>query len=307
MGTRCMAWCAVVCLAAVMAAWAVPVYANSCQALLEPVGQSGTINWSAAHIEATGVGVHPDKYYGKPRAQQLAEAAAREDAVTRMLDVVAQVRVTSSSLAGDAVMGRDEMVTLIKGVHEDAEMVRREYQSDGTVNLTYRMPLQGGFNQLLLPPEIVTVQEVKPMDSATSAVQGFLFSSGDKAKGKVFTGLIVDARSISAFPALAPKILDEDGKEVYGAAFVSREFAVDKGMCGYSANMDTAEQDSRVAGNPLTVKGIRTAGDGQSDIVISNADADLVRSASQNLSLLKQCRVMIVLKGMPHIIGKEKP
>ncbi|NQT10001.1 MAG: hypothetical protein HQ573_02380, partial [Desulfobacteraceae bacterium] len=45
----------------------------------------------------------------------------------------------------------------------------------------------------------------------------------------------------------------------------------------------------------LTVKGLRTEGHGRSDIVISNADASRLRSASEHLTFLKKCRVMVVV------------
>jgi len=43
------------------------------------------------------------------------------------------------------------------------------------------------------------------------------------------------------------------------------------------------------------VKGVKTQGPGRSDVVISNADAAAIRSAADNLTFMKKCRVMIVL------------
>jgi hypothetical protein len=106
---------------------------------------------------------------------------------------------------------------------------------------------------------------------------------------------VVDARGTKFKPALAPVIMDENGKEVYGGAFVSREFAVQKGMCKYVRDIKTARTDASVAQNPLTVKGLRIDNGVLSNIVISNADAAKIRSASEHLSFLKQCRVVIVM------------
>ena len=96
-------------------------------------------------------------------------------------------------------------------------------------------------------------------------------------------------------PAMAPKVLDEKGQEVYGSAFVSREFAVQQGMSGYARDLTAAQSNTRVTNNPLTVKGLRTEGSGRSDIVIRSADAASLRGASEHLSFLKKCRVMIVV------------
>jgi hypothetical protein len=94
---------------------------------------------------------------------------------------------------------------------------------------------------------------------------------------------------------MSPKILDERGQEVYGSAYVSREYAVQQGMAGYAKDLTASQTNPRVTDQPLTVKGLRTEGPGQSNLVISNADADQIRGASENLSFLKKCRVMIVL------------
>ncbi|MDH7500830.1 MAG: hypothetical protein QHH30_10680, partial [candidate division NC10 bacterium] len=113
--------------------------------------------------------------------------------------------------------------------------------------------------------------------------------------GPMFTGLVVDSRGLHIRPAMAPKILDEEGREVYGAAHVKREYAIQKGMAGYSPDLAAAQAHPRVANHPLTVKGVRAAGSTCSDIVISNADAAIIRSEAANLSFLEKCRVMIVV------------
>ena len=94
---------------------------------------------------------------------------------------------------------------------------------------------------------------------------------------------------------MVPVLMDESGQEVYGPAYVSREFAVQRGMCRYIRGMDDSANLPRVAPNPLFVKGLRTVSKGSCDIVISNTDASKLRGASSHLEFLKQCRVVIVL------------
>jgi hypothetical protein len=107
--------------------------------------------------------------------------------------------------------------------------------------------------------------------------------------------MVIDARGIQARPAMAPKVIDESGQEVYGSMQVDREFAVQQGMSGYARDLSSAQNNSRVTANPVTLKGIKTDGPGKSNIVISNADANKIRSSAENLSFLKKARVMIVL------------
>ncbi|MDP2725751.1 MAG: hypothetical protein Q8O44_05680, partial [Syntrophales bacterium] len=63
----------------------------------------------------------------------------------------------------------------------------------------------------------------------------------------------------------------------------------------YARDLTAAQSNPRVTNNPLTVKGVKVQGQGRSDIVISNADAASIRSAADNLTFMKKCRVMIVL------------
>jgi len=91
------------------------------------------------------------------------------------------------------------------------------------------------------------------------------------------------------------KIVDEDGNEVYGSSYVSRDYAINQGMAGYAKDITAAQTNDRVTNNPLTVKGVRTADTGDSDIIISNADAARIKGAAENLEFLQKCRVMVVL------------
>lgn len=113
--------------------------------------------------------------------------------------------------------------------------------------------------------------------------------------GVVYTGLVLDARGIQARPAMSPKVVDENGQEVYGSMQVDREFAVQQGMSGYARDLTAAQSNSRVTNNPVTIKGLKSVGPGRSNIVISNADAQMIRAAAENLVFLKKCRVMVVL------------
>ena len=268
-----------------------PAWGNSeqWQDLVENMG-SGNINWSKGLVVAKGIGAPPQQYYGKPQARPTALRAARLDAMRNILEVIQGVRIDSTTTVKNFATESDIITSKVEGMVRGAKVVKQEYMSDGTVEVTIEMSLYGGFSQLILPAEIKQVETVKAMtpepkqEAATPRV-----SSG------VYTGLVVDARGLNARPAMAPKIMDETGQEVYGSAYVSREFAVQQGMSGYARDFDAACRNPRVTDNPLLVKGLKTDGSGGSDVIISNADAAKIRSASENLSFMKKCRVMIVV------------
>ena len=258
-----------------------PGFSGSEGDLIENIG-NGSINWTTGVIQAVGIGAPPEKDYGKPQARPLALRAAKLDALRNILEVVNGVRIDSETVVRDAAVESDVIMAKVQGMVRGARQVKQEYLSDGTVEVTMQVDTRGGFSQLMLPQDI---KQVEPITPITPSQQ----STG------VLTGLVVDARGLSARPAMAPKIVDEQGKEVYGSAFVSREYAVQQGMSGYGKDVESAKQNQRVADNPLVVRGLRTDGPGRSDIIISTSDAAKLRNASEHLSFLKKCRVMIVV------------
>ena len=110
--------------------------------------------------------------------------------------------------------------------------------------------------------------------------------------------MVVDARRIQAVPVLAPRILDESLEEVFGSAYVSREFAVQRGMVLYTTDLWKAKFHPRVSDNPLIVKALKSPWPGRCDFIISNADAAKLRSSSEHLLFMRECRVIIVLDPM---------
>ena len=270
---------------------------------LQQVGGHGSINWSEGIMTAVGIGTPPEKYYGKPQARPMALRAAQLDAYRNLLEVTKGVRVDSTTVVKDSMVESDMIRSQVEGMVKGAQIVKKEYLSDGTVEVTLAMSLHGGFAQLILPKDIKQVPEIKTIPQAVPSppkVGEAPEPPSPEAKTPtaaptIYTGLVVDAVGLSARPAMSPKVFDENDQEVYGSGYVSREFAVQQGMAGYARDLTAAQSNPRVTNEPLTVKGLRTTGPGQSNVVISNADAAKIRSASENLSFLKKCRVMIVL------------
>lgn len=270
---------AMICVAMLL----IPVYAfcAGTNDMVEQIG-NGSVNWSQGTIQSKGIGAPPEKYYGKPGARPLAMRAAKLDALRNILEVVNGVRIDSSTTVKDFAVDKDIIQTKVHGMVRGAEEIKTEYMSDGTVEVTMQIKMSGGFAQLILPQDIKQVESIKAITPS-------------KAPSAGLTGLVVDARGLGVKPAMAPKILDENDKEVYGSAFVSREYAVQQGMSGYSKNLETAQRNQRVTDNPLVVKGLRSKGPGRSDIVISTSDAARIRNASEHLAFFKKCRVIIIV------------
>jgi hypothetical protein len=273
---------------------------------------SGSINWSTGTIEAAGTMAPFEKDYGNLINPQKAFIMALNDAYRNLLEkaltlalrmgyhnlleVAKAVRIDSSTMVRDFAFKNDVIMAKIEGMIKDAKMIKKEYLPDGSITVTLQMSLYGGFSQLVLPQEIKQLESVKPVKPASAAVMPLSKKVAlSQLRHLSVTGVVVDARGIHANPAMLPIIQDENGQEVFGPPFVSREFAIQHGISGYTTRLEAAQLSPRVAGNPLIVKGLRSIGSGNSIIVISNADASRLRSDSSHLNLLKKCRIVIVI------------
>ena len=264
--------------------------------IVEQVGNKGMVNWTEGTMEAIGIGAPPERYIGKPQARPNALRAAQVDAYRNLLEVINGVRVDSTTVIRDFTTESDVINTQVQGMVKGAKVIKQEYMSDGTVEVTVRMPIAGNFAAVIIP-RIMEKKQLQPPPGAPppAAPAAPPPAPAPAPGGEVFTGLVVDARGIQARPAMSPRIIDENGREIYGSMNVEREYAVQQGMSGYARDLTAAQSNTRVTNNPLSVKGLKTEGAGRSDIVIAKADAEKILAAGDNLSFLKKCRVMIVL------------
>jgi len=253
------------------------------------VGDKGLINYQDGYIEAVGIGAPPEQSYGKPNARPMALRAAQVDAYRNLLETVQGVQIDSKTTVKDFVVESDVINTAISGMVKGAQVVKKEYLSDGTVEVTVRMPLSGVAKAII--PQAIADDKKEDMKDHKPAP----FSKKPAPKDEVYTGLVVDGRGLSGRPAMSPKIFDENGAEVYGTLIVKKDFAVQQGICGYARDLDAAQANARVTANPLIVKAIRAQGAGMTEFIVSNDDARKIRSAKENLVFLQKCRVMVVL------------
>ena len=255
----------------------------------DQIGDKGLVNYQDGYIESVGTGAPPEQYYGKPQARPMALRAAQVDAYRNLLETVQGVQIDSKTTVKDFVVESDTISTAINGMVKGAQIVKKEYLSDGTVEVTVRMPLSGVAKAII--PQTIADDKKEDMKDHKPAP----FSKKPAPKDEVYTGLVIDGRGLQARPAMSPKIFDENGAEVYGTLIVKKDYAVSQGICGYARDLTAAQSNVRVTSNPLTVKAVSAQGAGMSEFVISNDDANKIRSAKENLTFLQKCRVMVVL------------
>ncbi len=246
----------------------------------QPVSFSGKVDWTTGVLTVVGIGAPPAQPANNAaQARAMAERAAQVIAYRNLLEALKGVRVDSTATVENFISTSELIRAEVNGIIQGATIMDKKYLSDGSVEVTVGMRLPGALAEALLPKTLPT-----PATGLTGT-----------SPGKLYTGLIVDARGLDVKPAMAPKILNEDGKEVYGPSCISRDYAVREGTASYFKDPVQAQTNPRVAEKPLMVKAVRLAGDTRVDTVISNADAAILQSASENLSMLQKCRVIILV------------
>lgn len=230
------------------------------------------LDWERMLIRAIGSGA-PDVQASNIAVARLgAERAARSDAVRSILEILEGVRIDAESTAG-GMMSRDpDLKARVEGLLERFELVDTRYYADGGVEVDVKVSLTGDLLRLLLPEGDDDVEP--PADGEAE-----------------HTGLIINASGLDVELALAPRVLDERGREVYAPGMLDREAITDRGAVSYERSLRSARSEAEIVGeSPMVVRAIESKG---TDVVISNADAAGLKR--QNLSFLTEGRVMLVV------------
>jgi len=249
--------------------------------------ENGSVDYSAQAINSIGIGFVPTNAVNAGQARRMALRIAKQDALRQLIEIVNGVTLTSETTMSGAMVD-DVINTKVRGFIRGARQVGQpKYLSDTSVEVEFTVPMNG-ISDIILPP--VTVAAV-----AANNTGGVGTTAAPTATAGGVSGLIIDARGLKARPAMAPRILDQNGNAIYGPGKYDRKYAVSNGVAGYSKTLEAAQKDPRVTGNPLVIKGVAISGTNRTDIVVSNSDVSRIDVADRNGNILKDCRVLILL------------
>ncbi len=279
---------------------------------------SGVINWTTNEVYATGIGAPPLHPVNAAQARAMAERAAFVVALRNLLETVKGVRVDSESVVENFMVKSDVIRTKVDGIVKGARTVKTQYLSDGSVEVLVALSMKGEFLNAIVPETfgktagqftpvkpVPTVpapkaEPVKPVPRTekkpepTQPAPEIPSSSTVAFKGGVATGMVIDGRGLGLRPALLPRIVDQQGQELYVGQVVPRTNAVEQGVAGYARDVQAAANNFRVTDNPAVIKAVSASGNARTDIVINQADAQAFRDLGNKGDFLKYCRVIIV-------------
>lgn len=244
---------------------------------------NGAINWSTGHISAVGKASPEDN---RETSHESVPGSARADANRQILEILKQIKI-NTTLSVDMYASKNDVILAgMEKTARDAVISKQYYTSALAVEIMIETSMFGGFLQLVLPEEIRQIPKISPDIRKENLNEG---------GGIPYTGLIIDVKDLGIEPVISPVIISEQGDDVYSPVFISREFAVQNGVCKYICSMDQALQDKRVGNHPLVIRGLRKGEEPDTAIVISMSDYRLLEKATERHTFLKECRVIMVM------------
>ncbi len=265
---------------------------------------NGAMNYSNGFVVATGIGAISPLAQNPGMARATAVRAAKVDAMRNLLEAVMAVTVSSETTVRGAAIENDVVKTSVEGMVKGARMRDIDgdgrgsssdirYLSDTSIEIEMEVHMSG-ISSIVLPPAGYAAAPAPAAPGAPAPAAPTAAAPAAPRPGTV-TGLIVDARGLGLRPAMSPKIVDQNGGIVYGPGNFTREYAVKFGVAGYSKNLEQAQQNPRVTGNPLVVKGIGVQGANKTDLVLAASDVSRVKGADSSGQFLGNCKVMILI------------
>ncbi|UCD89225.1 MAG: hypothetical protein JSW04_12480 [Desulfobacterales bacterium] len=247
-----------------------------CGELTNQIGHGGIL-WTekAIIVQGTAVPDVSDPNQSLHIIKEKAKRAATIDAYRKAAGILAGIRLTSDSLAGD----HPSVISKINAYVRKATICKSKFYADGGVDVVVRLPITGAF-----------------------AMDQFRNAGTDPAMGtSMFTGLIVDASHLVFAPALVPRLLRTDGTVIFSAAKVRTEVVLQGTAVHYVGN--SAAIDNDIVGiNPLKIKALGMGAVSPSDLIIDAKAASILDGSPEFMS---SGRIVIITGKRRKIVCKD--
>ena len=257
----------------------------------------GRINYEAGIAKAVGLGAVAPPSLARSQAQRVLDArsAALADALRTLSIAVSEVRVTADTRARNYILSSDDVRVAVKGVVNSAEVIEEKLvPGTGLFRVVVQIPLsgEGSLAQALglekPAAEMIAVEAPEPKANP-------LAPGAPAPDGAEYTSLIVDCRGLGVEACMSPRLLDEDGREVYGKVMVSADYAIETGIVAFPRSVDDAMNCSRAGRRPLVVRARGVADRNRFNPYISERDARRIADANRDSRFFERTAVIFLV------------
>ncbi len=261
------------------------------------LSQAWRLDWAGGSIQVmAGATADPREVINSAHARSIAVKTARHLAYERLAEVVSGIRIDADATYDRELMLDANLRTRVSSLVRGAQVVEERVTSDadGSIwaEVILELSLHGGPTALAGPTTEWVLEKGKVERRATAPSLGGAAVAGGAEPA--FTGIVLDASGLGGAPAMLPRILDPEGRVVYGAGDVPSDYLVRHGLMGYAPSVAVAREGERTGESPLVIRVLRMDGP---DAVVSSEDAARLLAENARSRLLDKCRVTLVLDG----------
>ena len=178
------------------------------------------------------------------------------------------------------------------------------FLSDGTMTVEREYELLGPALRLLLPAagegELLGRKACpccgQPWPENHEPAPGVRPVPYDDGSDDIYTGILIDGRGLGFRPAIFPRVVTPDDREVIGPSFHDPGQLAEQGAVAYFKDRSSAFLSERIGTNPLIIRAQGITGRNSCDLIISAHDASRIHSSRHLLKLIADCRVGFIVE-----------
>ncbi|HOS44783.1 MAG TPA: hypothetical protein PK794_13925, partial [Armatimonadota bacterium] len=110
-----------------------------------------------------------------------------------------------------------------------------------------------------------------------------------------YSGLVLDCRGLGYTPVFIPRLVGQDGAEVWGVTGVNLALVKEKGLVAYAPDLKVALLSGRAGNVPLLIRPLGTAGPLRGDLVLRAEDITALRDEHAAETFLATLSLMILI------------
>lgn len=225
------------------------------------------------------------------KAEKIATRKALMHSRYNLLQAMEKLRIHRDLLVGDLFRKNRELAANIRGEIHNSRLVKKSVENNQFVHVVTEMKIDSDLLGQLIPSGVW--YEDKGGSLAEDQLKDKVLSEQNK---DYYTGVIVDARNLSAEPSLILRLSDQEGNVIYGPGTVDRHYALEQGMAMYVRNKSAARKTDRVGRNPLSLRAIEVVENATCDLVLPSVEAEQLQGLNRKTNLLNESRLAIILQ-----------
>lgn len=256
------------------------------------------IDWGSGVLCATGRGALPTNAKSLPQAKLMAIGAAEMDAHRQLAATLYGLVLRSQRISEEFAIREYALEEKVRAVVRGAQTREIHPLPDGNVEVTVelRLHIAGGKADVALPAPQAGVAPVAQASDPGKALRDYVHPEMAYGSGSLapYTGIVIDARHTSFRRSRNARLLDE--KDTVLLPLPLRKKAGEEAVqpFTFTRELTDAADPMQVGDNPLFLSALRSAGDDQTDLVVRDHDAALLRKLSEMAKIITQGRVLIV-------------